>query len=219
MSRAALLFRNIKLGLCLTAAAALPVATAADARDGNSAALKKREGLLKIWRRNHPSNELWDAAFAPRMIIVPSGSFSMGSPDGEEGRDSDEGPLHRVSIGHDFAMGKYLVTREEFALFMAEAGHKMSSDCYGWTGWKFKERPDTGGWRNPGFKQGEQEPAVCINWHDAQAYAEWLSRKTGKKYRLLPRRSGNMPSALDPIPRAGGEIARMRVARKPMSRT
>ena len=41
------------------------------------------------------------------------------------------------------------------------------------------------GWRNPGFRQTDRDPVVCVNRDDARAYASWLSRKTGKQYRLL----------------------------------
>lgn len=64
------------------------------------------------------------------------------------------------------------MTRGEFAAFVTETGHTVPDEV----GHSF---------RNPGFAQDDSHPVVCVNWHDARAYAEWLSGKTGKDYRLL----------------------------------
>ena len=69
----------------------------------------------------------------------------------------------------------------EWAAFVNETGH-VTSGCQTQEDWS-KTNPDRS-WRNPAFSQDNSHPAVCLNWHDAKAYVAWMSRKTGKTYRL-----------------------------------
>jgi formylglycine-generating enzyme required for sulfatase activity len=112
------------------------------------------------------------------MVVVPAGSFTMGSPAGEKDRNSDEGPQHVVTISKPFAVGKLHVTVDQFAAFVEATGFQASSSCH--TG-----KGSSGSWRDPGFAQEGAHPVVCVSWHDAKAYVEWLAKKTGKPYRLL----------------------------------
>lgn len=84
-----------------------------------------------------------------------------------------------------FAMGRYEVTRAEFALFVKDSGYKAPANvgCYGWNGTRY-ETNALADWRNPGFAQTDNDPVVCVSWNDASAYTEWLTKKTGKAYRL-----------------------------------
>ena len=125
-----------------------------------------------------------DCAGCPVMVAVPAGSFTMGSPSHEAGRKKWEGPQHRVTIRQPFAVGKYEVTRAEFARFVAATGHATGNSCWTWEDGDVKERSDRG-WRNPGFGQSGRDPVTCVSWHDAQQYVRWLSNRTGKRYRLL----------------------------------
>lgn len=119
----------------------------------------------------------------PEMVVIPSGSFFMGSPNDEAGRSDAEGPVHRVKIAAPFALGKTHVTRGQFAAFVAATGYAAGSACYVFEEGRWIRREGRN-WRDPGFRQEDNHPAVCINWDDARAYADWLSRKTGKTYRL-----------------------------------
>ena len=122
------------------------------------------------------------------MVVVPAGSYRMGSPSYEEGRHEDEGPVHEVTIAAPFAIGRHEVTAAEFGRFVDETGYSAGNSCsiigtdeWGYLEWKSRAGR---GWRNPGFDQSGRHPAVCVNWNDAQAYVAWLSRETGEKYRL-----------------------------------
>ncbi len=148
-------------------------ATPASATETGSAAAPDRAGA--VFR---------DCADCPEMVVVPAGSFTMGSPESEKGHSKDEGPTHRVTIPSPFAVGKHEVTRGEFGRFMAATGHSTGDSCNTWESSKWKERSGRG-WRNPGFSQTDRDPVVCVNWEDAQAYVRWLSKKTGMAYRLL----------------------------------
>jgi formylglycine-generating enzyme required for sulfatase activity len=102
----------------------------------------------------------------PEMVVAPSGSFMMGSPEDEPMRDSYECPQHEVTIKQPFAVGKYAVTFAEWDACVADGG------CGGY------KPPE------PGWGRGDQ-PVINVNWNEAKAYAAWLSKKTGKSYRLL----------------------------------
>ena len=86
-------------------------------------------------------------------------------------RDCDECPEMVVQPGGALALGRYEVTVGEYVAF-ASASDTGAGDCAG------------GSWRDPGFPQTLRHPVACVSWHDAQAYASWLSRTTGAGYRL-----------------------------------
>jgi len=119
------------------------------------------------------------------MVVVPHGSFLMGSPASEPGHETAmEDPHHLVTIGYDFAVGKFEVTRGEYGQFVRETG---LGDPIGCNIHRPPHWPTIGGlnWRTTGFKQTDRDPAVCVGWKEAQAYVAWLSKKTGQEYRLL----------------------------------
>ncbi|HLP97213.1 MAG TPA: formylglycine-generating enzyme family protein [Sideroxyarcus sp.] len=122
-----------------------------------------------------------DCPACPEMVVVPAGRFNMGSPPAEaEGRD-DAGPVHRVKVAR-FALGKTEITKRQFATFVKQSGYRTGNRCETLENRKFDSR--TADWRNPGYAQNDRHPVTCVNWDDAKAYAQWLSRKTGKPYRL-----------------------------------
>ncbi|NCW56164.1 MAG: formylglycine-generating enzyme family protein, partial [Gammaproteobacteria bacterium] len=130
-----------------------------------------------------------DCADCPELVVVPRGRFMMGSDDGEVGRS--EGPIHEVAI-RAFALARTEVTVADFRKFVAATGYQVASGCrvqastivkgerVGW-----EERSDAG-WQAPGFiaPLTEDMPVVCVGHGDARAYAAWLSRVSGKAYRL-----------------------------------
>jgi formylglycine-generating enzyme required for sulfatase activity len=101
----------------------------------------------------------------PEMIVIPAGSFMMGSPLGEKQRDPDETPLHRVMVAKPFAISKFELTVAEWDACVAYG----DCDPYAEVGV---------------FGRGRQ-PLINVNWFDARDYVAWLSRITGKQYRLL----------------------------------
>ena len=118
----------------------------------------------------------------PEMVTVPGGSFFMGSSTAEKDNQVDEKPGHQVQIKR-FSLGKYEVTRQQFSAFITETGYSASDYCYtlqnGQLGFQYGFN-----WQNPGFYQGGNHPAVCVNKNDIDAYIRWLNQKTGKRYRL-----------------------------------
>ncbi len=124
-----------------------------------------------------------DCPTCPEMVVVPTGTFTMGSPASEPARGDTEDQV-QVTIAQPFAVGRFAVTRGEFASFVADTGHKTDGGCSTWSGTEWKLQTDRS-WRSAGFAQDDRHPVVCVNWDDARAYAAWLSAKTGKTYRLL----------------------------------
>jgi formylglycine-generating enzyme required for sulfatase activity len=101
----------------------------------------------------------------PEMVVIPAGEFTMGSPASERGRSDDEEPQHRVVFAKPFAVAKFEVTFADWDACVAYG------DC--------DPRVDDGG-----YGRGRQ-PVINVTWDDAKQYAAWLSRVTGKPYRLL----------------------------------
>ena len=134
-----------------------------------------------------------DCSECPEMVVIPAGSYQMGSPSNEEGRTDDEGPVHEVTIAAPFALGRYEVTVGEFGRFVDETGYWAGDSCLAafdlWVEDDFPKPDDDqgGNWRTPpayGWYQSMKDPVVCVSWNDAQAYAAWLSHMTGERYRL-----------------------------------
>ena len=112
-----------------------------------------------------PGAVFQDCPDCPEMVVVPPGQFMMGSPDTDPVRFRAEGPVHRVTIPASFAAGKYEVTFEEWDACVSAGG------C--------SHKPGDEGWGRV------RHPVIFVNWNDAQEYVRWLSKKTGKTYRLL----------------------------------
>ena len=165
----------------VSAVAVLSIGTAAAQRcDGVELAVgaKQRRCLVP-----GAGERFKDCAACPQMVVVPAGSFTMGSPPGEPERAAEREDEVRVAIARPFAIGAFAVTRGEFAAFVKATGHKPDQSCYFWTGTTWEERADRS-WQSPGFAQANHHPVLCVALADAKAYAAWLSSRTGKTYRL-----------------------------------
>jgi formylglycine-generating enzyme required for sulfatase activity len=135
------------------------------------------------WILPGASEGFCDLDGGPEMVVVPAGSFMMGSPETEPERFPNEGPLHKVTIARPFAVGRHAVTRGQFAAFVKATSHKAEG-AHKWTGSEWKLDPKAS-WRDPGFPQDDSHPVTCVNWDDAKAYISWLAAATGKPYRFL----------------------------------
>lgn len=104
---------------------------------------------------------LKDGGKGPEMVVLPTGSFRMGDMNG--GGERNEKPVRTVTIKHSIAMGKYEVSFEEYDRFALATGAAKPDD--------------EGGGRS-------KQPVIHVSWNGAKAYAAWLSKQTGKRYRL-----------------------------------
>ena len=117
------------------------------------------------------------------MVQVPAGSFIMGNADNDSQSRPDARPPRRVEFAKRFAIGKYEVTRGQYAKFMNTTRRSSKGGCYFRTG-PVPELNSALSWRDPGYEQSDRHPAVCVSWEDAKAYASWLSGLTNAVYRL-----------------------------------
>jgi len=103
--------------------------------------------------------------YCPVMLVVPSGSLMMGSPPTEKDRQVDEGPQHKVTIVRPFAVSKFQLTFDEWDTCVDYGDCPQGASDAGWGRGRL--------------------PAIDVSWKDAQRYVAWLSKMTGKDYRLL----------------------------------
>jgi formylglycine-generating enzyme required for sulfatase activity len=124
--------------------------------------------------------------FTFEMVPIPAGTFMMGSPASEPGRQADEGPQHKVSIAA-FYMAAKEVTWDEYDEFafsydlrrkrkLGLTGPKDAGDAVSRPTPPYAD--ESWGWGK------EAQPVIGITQHAAAKYCEWLSARTGKKYRL-----------------------------------
>jgi formylglycine-generating enzyme required for sulfatase activity len=137
-----------------------------------------------------PGDIIKDCKACPEIVVIPPGSFKMGFEGAEPVRPNEirryEGPERTVTITKAFGAGRFEVTNEQFAAFVTDTGYVPLPGCFLWDGWD-ADFVKARGWDDPGYGRppGPKEPVVCVNWYAARAYVEWLSRKTGRTYRLL----------------------------------
>ena len=111
------------------------------------------------------------------MVVLPAGTFTMGTPDDEVGREPDEGPMHAVTFAKPFAMSRFQITAGEWDATCSETGVTIADG-------------DTRPGREciaskPRYPQGPRQPAVCMDFADVKRYVAWLSKKTGQHYHMV----------------------------------
>jgi formylglycine-generating enzyme required for sulfatase activity len=160
----------------VSAVAVLLIAGAAYSVESNLAYLKIHGAhwVETIWpatltaaaeRRLPPGARFRECSNCPEMVAVPAGAYRMGSPDDEKGRTATESPQHPVAIRQAFAVSRFAITFREWDACVSLGGcaHVPADQDWG--------RRD--------------RPVINIDWNDALQYASWVSRETGKPYRLL----------------------------------
>ena len=108
-----------------------------------------------------------DCPDCPELVVIPAGTL-------------------RDETLMSFALGRFEVTRAEYAAFVSATGHSGGDRCVtddGRGNWEWRRR-NGASWRDPKFQQGDNHPVVCVSWEDAQSYVAWLRRETGERYRL-----------------------------------
>ncbi|MFT3791767.1 MAG: formylglycine-generating enzyme family protein [Rudaea sp.] len=163
---------------------------------GGVDAFNERLRNARLYASYKPGQVLTDAFVdrngnAPPVVVVPIGSFAMGSPAQEPGHRSSEEPQHDVKIALGFALGRDEVSVAEFRAFVDAARYVTDAEKLGSStvydedsGRTIDRRGIT--WRNDysGGAAADDLPVIHVSWNDAAAYVQWLSARTGKRYRL-----------------------------------
>jgi formylglycine-generating enzyme required for sulfatase activity len=133
-----------------------------------------------------PGTSFRDCHDCPDMVVIPAGSFTMGSPADEPARDPDEGPQRRITFAHAFAISRLAITRAQFAAFARATHRPPRPGCYAdfATPGSWAVVP-TLTWMDPGYAQSPRDPVVCVNFDDINAYIAWLNTRTKGHYRLI----------------------------------
>lgn len=119
------------------------------------------------------------------IVVIPAGKFKMGDINGNG--LANERPVVEKTIANSFAMQSKEVSVGEYEQFVANTGYKTEAEKARGCAYYLNGEPvweATLNWRNPGFDQESDFPAVCLTYNDAKAYADWLSGQTGQLFRL-----------------------------------
>lgn len=119
------------------------------------------------------------------VVVIPAGKFEMGDIQGNG--LANERPVVEKTIDSSFAMQSKEVSVGAYQQFVSNTNYKTEAEKNRGCAYYLNGEPvweASLNWRNPGFKQANDFPAVCLTYNDAKAYADWLSGQTGKKFRL-----------------------------------
>jgi formylglycine-generating enzyme required for sulfatase activity len=140
-----------------------------------------------------PLTKMKDCAACPEVIVLPPGQFTMGDlappqqvEEWKGERPYDRGwelPAHAVAISKPIAMGRFEVTKAEYAAFVSATHRAQEPGCWTRQKGEWALRPEKS-WHDPDFAQGDRDPVVCVNRADVDDYLAWLSQTTGARYRL-----------------------------------
>ncbi len=127
----------------------------------------------------------------PEMVVIPAGSFRMGSPEDEDERMNNEGPQRRVTFERGFALSRTEVTVGQYSAFIRATGYRTDAEIsgesrvYDLESGRMVQR-DGVNWRldYAGEDASDDLPVIHVSWRDARAYVEWLSEETDRSYRL-----------------------------------
>ena len=164
--------------------------------DATVSELRRRLGEARVYGEFSPGQTIRDPFLAgeteaPELVVVAAGSFVMGSPAGERGRQDYEGPEHRVTFRSGFAIGRTEVTVGQFRMFMERTGFRTDAERAGYsTVYDHRSarltKRDGVTWEMDyeGSRAEDDMPVIHVSWNDAVAYARWLAEETGRPYRL-----------------------------------
>ena len=134
--------------------------------------------ISAAWADEHVPSQY----IAPPMVNIPAGDFMMGTESGS----STAKPIHRVTVAA-FQMAKYHVTVAEFKKFALDTGYIPDTSCNDYMNERWfapTDKISTSSWDKHRFQTNDYQPVTCVSWQSVNAYAKWLSDKTGTHYRL-----------------------------------
>lgn len=144
-------------------------------------------GFVNTGQVGHSSGKTFTNSIGMKFVIIPAGSFMMGSPSSESGRKSNE-TQHRVTLTKPFLLQATEVTVGQWRQFVLDTGYQTKAEIEGGAfvaraGEKVGMRKGMN-WNSLTDDQSDEHPVTCVSWNDCQAFIEWLNRKEEMKYRL-----------------------------------
>ncbi|QJI45133.1 formylglycine-generating enzyme family protein [Pseudomonas sp. ADAK2] len=134
-------------------------------------------GIAQASEPAKPGKVFKDCKDCPEMVVLPTGTFTMGTPDDEVGREPDEGPMHPVTFAKPLAISRFQVLKGEWDAYLRDTGYVMPDG---------DDRPGRECKAGiPRYEYTNKHPAVCMDFAEVNAYVAWLSKKTGQQYRLV----------------------------------
>ena len=118
--------------------------------------------------------EVINKTLSMKLVLIPAGTFTMGSAKGAAGADDDEVARHQVKISRSFYMGTTEVTKGQFGQFVQATQYKTEAEKAG--------AKDT--WKNNSYSPTDAHPVLYVSWNDAVKFCEWLSREEKETYEL-----------------------------------
>ncbi|MBV6322966.1 formylglycine-generating enzyme family protein [Duganella violaceipulchra] len=146
--------------------------------------MKKTLSLLSMLMLSGPLFAADAALLAPSMVTLKGGEFVMGStanPKDDGYPDSE--PLHTVNI-KSYRLSRYETTVGQFRQFIEATGYKADGDCWKLAANDWGMESGKAGWNAAANAPGDYYPVMCVSWDDAHAYLQWLSKQTGRHFRL-----------------------------------
>jgi formylglycine-generating enzyme required for sulfatase activity len=172
------------------------IASRAAALGADTTAFEARLQNAREYASYHPGQVFSDhfldiVGQAPALVVIPRGSFLMGSAQRARTQTGAEQPQHEVTIAKGFALARAEVTVAEFRAFVRASGYVPDSDrlggasVYDEANGRMQVRSGVD-WQDDyaGQRASGNDPVVNVSWNDTHAYVEWLSKRTGKHYRL-----------------------------------
>jgi formylglycine-generating enzyme required for sulfatase activity len=198
---------RVRDGLPWIAAAAVVIAVSAAVLAGKGGRAGRAAGTFIEPRQSAPRRFAADPVAVPpagrapvtvvnslgmKLVLVPAGTFPMGSPEPDPDARSNEKPAHRVTITRPFYLGAHEVTVGQFRAFVESTGYRTDAERDGLGGavtHPERKRIEYGpqfNWRHPGHpkEQADDEPVVQVSWNDAVSFCRWLLETEGRPYRL-----------------------------------
>lgn len=150
-----------------------------------------------IWASGRRAGDTFEVdSLKMTFAYVPAGTFMMGSPENERNRDRTDESQVPVKITEPFYLGTHEVTVGQFRQFVEATGYVTAAESgrglylgkgariFVGTEWKWVLAAN---WREPGFRQTDDQPVTCVNYYDAEAFVNWLNDEAGvtdREYRL-----------------------------------
>lgn len=166
-----------------------------EAREGTAAPLQwpfseaEAQRGQQAWAKSLGQPVVEKNSVGMEMVLIPPGTFTMGSPEGEQGHQADEHQVD-VTLTRAFRLARTEVTVGQFRRFVEASGYKTEAERNGKGGTGFSqvtglfEQKREYTWKSTGFTQTDEHPVVYLGWGDAKAYCDWLSAEEHRVYRL-----------------------------------